>query len=272
MAVLNVTPDSFSDGGRFAGPQDAIAAGLAQVAAGADLVDVGGESTRPGSTRVSAAEEQARVLEVVAGLADAGVRVSVDTLHAATAAAAIRAGASLINDVSGGLADPEMLAAVAEGGAEYAIGHWRGIPDPQHSRAQYGDVLADVTAELAERVAAARAAGIAEERLIVDPGLGFDKTTEQGWRLLAGFPDLGRTLGLPVLIGVSRKRMLAELLPAGHAVTERDLPTAVVSALAARSGAWGVRVHDVAGTRTALAVQSAWDADPATPPPGTEPR
>ncbi|MEB4614424.1 dihydropteroate synthase, partial [Leucobacter sp. M11] len=231
-------------------------------------------STRPGSARVSAAEEQRRVLDVVAGLAEAGVWVSVDTLHASTAAAAIAAGARLINDVSGGLADPEMLAAVAASDAEYAIGHWRGIPDPEHSRAQYREVLADVTAELAERVAAARAAGIPAERLILDPGLGFDKTTEQGWRLLAGFPELGRELGLPVLIGVSRKRMLAELLPAGHPVTDRDLPTAVVSALAARSGAWGVRVHDVAGTRAALAVQSAWDGSrpERAAVPGTESR
>lgn len=264
MGVLNLTPDSFSDGGAHAEPAAGLAHAERLLADGADLIDVGGESTRPGSERVAPEREQRRILGTVRALADRGVAVSVDTLHASTAAAAIAAGARTINDVSGGLADPEMAAVVAAGGAEFVIGHWRGIPDPANRRSDYADVVGEVTAALAERIGAARAAGIPAERIIVDPGLGFDKTPEQGWALLRALPELAG-LGHRVLVGVSRKRMLAELLPAGHPAAARDLPTAVVTALAAQHGAWGVRVHDVAGSRVARDVLRAWTGAPPTP-------
>ena len=260
--VVNVTPDSFSDGGRFLDPARAIAHGLSLRGDGATVLDVGGESTRPGAERVPMAEEQARVLDVVAGLAAEGVPVSIDTLNASTAIAAVRAGARIVNDVSGGLADPEMLEAVAASGADYVIGHWRGPSDDMYARAEYLRPSREVAAELQERVAAAAAAGIAPARIILDPGIGFAKAGAQNWEVLRGLEDIV-ALGSRVLVGTSRKRFLAETLQAASAgdVTEarRDLATAVTSALAARAGAWAVRVHDVAATRDALAVVRAWD-------------
>lgn len=262
MGVLNVTPDSFSDGGDFAVSDAAIARGFALAEQGADIIDVGGESTRPGATRVSPADELARVLPVVHALTAGGLTVSIDTLHAATAAASIAAGARIVNDVSGGEADPEMLRAVAAArlpdgsSADFVIGHWRGIPDPAHNRSDYGDVVRDVREELAVRVVLAREAGIPAERIIVDPGLGFDKTSAQGWALLARLNELADP-GTRVLVGASRKRMLGELLH-GAAPRDRDLATSVVSAFAARAGAWAVRVHDVLGTAQALLVAAAW--------------
>ena len=268
MGVLNVTPDSFSDGGLYLDAEAALARARELVAQGAHLVDVGGESTRPGAARVSPQEEQRRVIPVIEALVGEGVAVSVDTVRASTARLAVAAGASLINDVSGGTADPEMRRVAAESGARFSIMHWRGIPDPGHSRSRYTDVVVEVRDELARLAEAAVSEGVAAEQVILDPGLGFDKTAEQGWRLLAGLPELA-TLGYPLLVGVSRKRMLGETLQAqrgGEASTaDRDLATAVVSALAARSGAWGVRVHDVAATATALAVERAWGA--ASPSP-----
>ena len=268
MGVLNVTPDSFSDGGLYLDAEAALARARELVAQGAHLVDVGGESTRPGAARVSPQEEQRRVIPVIEALVGEGIAVSVDTVRASTARLAVAAGASLINDVSGGTADPEMRRVAAESGARFSIMHWRGIPDPGHSRSRYTDVVGEVRDELARLAEAAVAAGVATEQVILDPGLGFDKTAEQGWRLLAGLPELA-TLGYPLLVGVSRKRMLGETLQAqqgGEASTaDRDLATAVVSALAARSGAWGVRVHDVAATATALAVERAWGAASASP-------
>lgn len=268
MGVLNVTPDSFSDGGLYLDAEAALARARELVAQGAHLVDVGGESTRPGAARVSPQEEQRRVIPVIEALVGEGVAVSVDTVRASTARLAVAAGASLINDVSGGTADPEMRRVAAESGARFSIMHWRGIPDPGHSRSRYSDVVVEVRDELARLAEAAVAAGVATEQVILDPGLGFDKTAEQGWRLLAGLPQLA-TLGYPLLVGVSRKRMLGETLQAqqgGEASTaDRDLATAVVSALAARSGVWGVRVHDVAATATALAVERAWGAASASP-------
>lgn len=263
LGVLNVTPDSFSDGGDFFAIDDAIARGHELLRQGADVIDIGGESTRPGATPVPGEEERRRILPVIAALAAAGARVSVDTIHADTARAAVAAGASLINDVSGGLADPQMARVAADTGATYLIGHWRGIPDPGHGRSGYHDVVAEVRGELARLADAAVSAGVEPDRVVIDPGLGFDKTAAQGWALLRGLPSLA-TLGFPVLIGVSRKRMLGELLAAGpgaaseHRVADRDLATAVVSALAAERGAWGVRVHDVTGTVQALAVAEAW--------------
>lgn len=271
MGVVNVTPDSFSDGGEFLDPAAAVAHGRALVAQGARIIDVGGESTRPGSTPVTPEEEQRRVLPVVAALSASGIRVSIDTLHADTARAAIAAGASLINDVSGGLADPEMYRVAAQSQATLILGHWRGIPDAAHGRSDYRDVVGEVRAELARLAAAAIDAGVGAERIVIDPCLGFDKTAAQGWQLLRELDRL-RSLGFPVLVGISRKRMLGDLLDAlphagreGGGPHERDLATAVVSALSQRAGAWGVRVHDVPSTVQAMAVERAWGR--ADPPP-----
>ncbi|SJN10664.1 Dihydropteroate synthase [Leucobacter sp. 7(1)] len=284
MGVLNVTPDSFSDGGVYDSVDRAIARGFELRAQGADLIDVGGESTRPGATPVPSEAEQARVVPVIEGLAAAGIDVSVDTIHAATAAAAVAAGARIINDVSGGLHDPDMLAVAAaasrQHGVRFIAGHWRGIPDPAHANSDYENVVRDVRAALAGLAEKALAAGVAREHLILDPGLGFDKTGADGWRILAQLDALTE-LGFPVLVGASRKRMLGEAIaelpaaarladpaPGGH---ERDLATAVVSAFAAQAGAWGVRVHDVAGTVQALAVQHAWQGAEGSPVSTPEP-
>lgn len=257
MGVLNVTPDSFSDGGRFTETAAAVAHGLAMWAAGADWVDVGGESTRPHAAPVAAAEERARVVPVVRELAARGVAVSVDTMHAAVARAAVAAGARLVNDVSGGLADPAMLDTVAELGVPVVLMHWRGPSDVMDSLAVYGDVVHDVTDELAARAAAALAAGIDRSRIVLDPGLGFAKTADHNWELLAGLDELA-ALGHPLLIGASRKRFLGTLLAAPDGTprpaTERDAATVAVTALAASAGVWGVRVHDVASSVDAVRV------------------
>jgi dihydropteroate synthase len=262
MGVLNVTSDSFSDGGRYLDPQAAIDHGLALAAAGADLVDVGGESTRPGAARVSAAAEAERVLPVVTALSAAGVAVSVDTMRADVAIAAVRSGAVLVNDVSGGLADPDMLAAMAEVSVPYIAMHWRGHSDEMDSHLDYDDVLEEVHDHLAQRLQAAVEAGVAVERVVLDPGLGFAKTAEHNWTLLAGLDRLG-AIGRPLLIGASRKRFLGSLLSEGGSprpVAERDAATAAISALAAATGIWGVRVHDVASSRDAVAVAQRWES------------
>jgi dihydropteroate synthase len=259
--IVNVTPDSFSDGGRYLDVDTAVAHGLRLRAEGASVLDVGGESTRPGAERVGAEVEQQRVLPVIEQLAAAGVPVSVDTLSAATAAAAVRAGARIVNDVSGGLADPDMRAAVAESGADFVVGHWRGPSADMYAHAEYRRVAREVAGELQERIGEAAASGIAPSRLIIDPGIGFAKTGAQNWDVLRGLDEIV-ALGPRVLIGTSRKRFLAETLrqTADGDVSESrlDLATAVTSALAARAGAWAVRVHDVAGTRDALAIAHAW--------------
>lgn len=259
--IVNVTPDSFSDGGRYLDVDHAVAHGLRLRADGATVLDIGGESTRPGAERVGTAEEQRRVLPVIERLAAEGVPVSIDTLNASTAAAAVRAGARIVNDVSGGLADPEMLAAVAESGADYAIGHWRDFSDDMYAHAEYRRAAREVAGELQERMGAAAAAGIAPSRLIVDPGIGFSKKGGQNWGVLRGLDQIV-ALGPRVLIGTSRKRFLAETLgadPAEVSEARRDLATAVTSALAARAGVWAVRVHDVGATRDALAIAHAWE-------------
>jgi len=259
MGVVNVTPDSFSDGGRWFDADAAIAHGLELVADGADIVDVGGESTRPGAARVEPDEELRRVVPVIRELAARGIRVSVDTMRAATAAAAVEAGAEIVNDVSAGLADAAMARIAAETGARYVAMHWRGHSDRMDELAEYRDVAVEVRDELARRVDALIAAGVASDRIILDPGLGFSKRGEQNWQLLANL-DVLAGLGMPLLVGASRKRFLGALLPEGAAVEERDLPTAVVSALAAQAGAWGVRVHDVRSTCVALDVARAWQS------------
>jgi dihydropteroate synthase len=258
VGVLNVTPDSFSDGGRWDSRDAAAARGVELHRQGADVVDVGGESTRPGADRVPAELERERVVPVIAELVAAGVPVSVDTLNASTASAAVDAGAAYINDVSGGLADPLMAAVAVESGAWFIASHWRGHSASMDSRADYGDVVAEVRTELRRRLDALLEVGVNPDRLIVDPGLGFAKRGAHNWRLLGHLSELA-SLGHPVLIGASRKRFLGELLPEGASVEDRDTATAVVSALAARSGAWGVRVHDVPSTVTALRVVDAWE-------------
>ena len=265
MGIVNVTPDSFSDGGRYVDPDDAVAHGLLLRSQGAHVLDVGGESTRPGAERVAARVEQERVLPVVRALSDAGAVVSVDTMNASTALAAVEAGARIVNDVSGGLADPGLFAAVATTDADLVLGHWRGPSADMYARAEYADVVQDVLRELSDRVAAAASAGIPPARLIVDPGVGFGKKGAQNWDVLRALPRVVG-LGHRVMVGTSRKRFLAESLSVhgyDDLVSEerRDLATAVTSVLAAPAGAWAVRVHDVVATRDALIVTRDWEGE-----------
>ena len=257
MGVLNVTPDSFSDGGRYADLDAAVGHAVEMVAEGADIVDIGGESPRPGAGRVDAAEESARVLPVIRELVGAGVVLSIDTMRAEVAAAALGAGAALVNDVSGGLADPAMGKVVAEAGCPWVLMHWRGHSRRMQELAQYGDVVTDVRDELRQRVDAAVAAGVEEHLIAVDPGLGFAKTAEHNWRLSAHLDQIV-SLGRPVLVGASRKSYLGSLLagPDGRPrpTDGRAAATIATSVLAVQAGAWGVRVHDVLGTVDALKV------------------
>lgn len=260
MGIVNVTPDSFSDGGLFLAADAAIEHGLALLTAGAAMLDVGGESTRPGAQRVDPSIERQRVLPVVRSLAEAGATVSIDTMNASTAIAAVEAGAGIVNDVSGGLADPDMLAAVAGTDAEIVVQHWRGHSADMYAGASYDDIVAEVVAELESRVEAAVTAGIPPERVIIDPGIGFGKKGAQNWAVLHGMPRLA-ALGHRVLVGTSRKRFLVQTLEArgGDASgTRLDLATAVTSVLAAQAGAWAVRVHEVAATVDALDVAAQW--------------
>lgn len=256
MGIVNVTPDSFSDGGRWVDPKAAIAHALALVEQGADIIDIGGESTRPGAEPLSPGQELQRVLPVIEPLAARGIRVSIDTMHAETALRAVAAGASIVNDVSGGLADPRMLETVAHTDAAYVAMHWRGLLGRTDStaadeRARYDDVVAEVRDGLLRRLDAAVTAGIPEHRVVLDPGLGFSKLRAHNWQLLAHLDQL-LSIGRPLLIGHSRKRFLGELSG------DPDEATAIVSALSAVAGAWAVRVHDVARTRAALDVADAW--------------
>ncbi len=262
MGVVNVTSDSFSDGGRYLDPELAIAHGVRLHAAGADIIDVGGESTRPGAVRIDAATEAARVASVIRGLVAAGVPTSVDTMRAAVAAAAIEAGVSVVNDVSGGRADADMVRVVAAARIPWILMHWRAGADYRHTGPadHYEDVVAEVLAELTAQVDLAVAAGVDPSRLMLDPGLGFAKNAEHNWALLGALPELVAH-GLPVLIGASRKRFLGSLLAdeAGPRPPDgRETATATISALAALHGAWGVRVHDVRASLDAIAVADAW--------------
>jgi dihydropteroate synthase len=258
FGILNVTPDSFSDGGVNLAAAAAIENGLVAARAGVDVLDVGGESTRPGAARVDTEEELRRVLPVVEGLVAAGALVSVDTMRAEVARQCARAGARIVNDVSGGLADPEMFRTVADLGLPYILMHWRGHSVDMGSMARYGDVVREVGEELAVRLAAATRAGIDRERIVLDPGLGFAKNAEHDWALLRGQERLQRELGRPLLIGHSRKRFLGALLAdeqgAPRPAAQRDAATLAVSAVAAARGAWAVRVH--AGAATADAVRA----------------
>ncbi|MFB9508751.1 dihydropteroate synthase [Streptomyces aurantiacus] len=260
MGVVNVTPDSFSDGGHWFDTTAAVKHGLDLVAEGADLVDVGGESTRPGAARVDEAEELKRVIPVVRGLASEGVTISVDTMRASVAERSLAAGAVLVNDVSGGLADPAMIPAVAAAGAPFVVMHWRGFLQGTTVRGSYEDVVSEVVDELHARVEAVLAGGIAPDRVVVDPGLGFSKEAEHDLILLAHLDRL-REIGHPLLVAASRKRFLGRVL-AGPAsapppARERDAATAAVSALAAHQGAWAVRVHEVRATADAVRVARA---------------
>jgi dihydropteroate synthase len=262
MGVLNVTPDSFSDGGRYFEPAPAIEHGLALHAAGADIVDVGGESTRPGASRIDADEELRRVVPVVTELAAAGATVSIDTMRAAVAERALSAGAALVNDVSGGLADPTMLRLLAESGAPCVLMHWRGHSTAMERLTDYPNgVVADVVSELGDRLDAACSAGVDPSVVALDPGLGFAKEPAHNWTLLAHLDGLF-ALGRPILVGASRKRFLGSLLADRDGIPrglgQRDDATSAVSALAAAHGAWCVRVHDVAASLDAVRVAAAW--------------
>ena len=267
MGVVNVTPDSFSDGGRWLDPAAAVAHGLGLAAEGADIVDVGGESTRPGAQRVDEAEELRRISPVISELADAGVLVSVDTMRAGVAEAALGAGARLVNDVSGGLADPRMPPLAAEAGVPYVVAHWRGHGRDMQERAVYDDVVGEVGAELRRRLDAVVAAGVDPSAIIVDPGIGFAKLPRHNWALLANLGEIARLGGgrpFPVLVGASRKSFLGSLLRDAdgepRVAAERDGATVAVSALAAAAGAWCVRVHAAAANADAVRVAARWTA------------
>ena len=270
MGILNVTEDSFSDGGRYVRADDAIGHGLRMLYAGADIIDVGGESTRPGADFVSPEDERNRVLPVIKALVKAGAIVSIDTMHTSTARAALDAGAHIVNDVSGLTHEPDMPALIAERKVPYVLMHRRGDAQTMVTEANYTDVVAEVLAELTELRDRFLAAGVPASSIVLDPGLGFAKAPEHNWALLRATHKLS-ALGHPVLIGTSRKRFLGSLLaeagkPAPPA--ERDVATAATSALAAAAGAWCVRVHDVESTLDAVKVATAW-ANPALVPAGT---
>ncbi|CDR08782.1 dihydropteroate synthase [Streptomyces iranensis] len=263
MGVVNVTPDSFSDGGKWFDTDLAVKHGLDLVAAGADLVDVGGESTRPGAARVDEAEELRRVIPVVRELAAAGAVISVDTMRAAVAERAVAAGARLVNDVSGGGADPAMVPMVAAAGVPFVVMHWRGQSIDMNNRAVYADVVGEVVAELRAGLERAVAGGVDPERIVVDPGLGFAKDADHDLALVARLSAL-RELGRPLLVAASRKRFLGRVLAGDGGspppARERDAATAAVSALAAREGAWAVRVHEVRASADAVRVARAIEA------------
>ncbi|MEV5647596.1 dihydropteroate synthase [Nocardia sp. NPDC052254] len=262
MGVVNVTSDSFSDGGRYLDPALAVAHGVRLYEDGADIIDVGGESTRPGAVRVDPETEAARVVPVIRGLVEAGVPTSVDTMRAGVAAAAIAAGVGVVNDVSGGRADADMVKVVAAAEIPWILMHWRSNADHRHTgpAEHYDDVVGDVLSELSVQVDLAMAAGVHPSRLVLDPGLGFAKNAEHNWALLGALPEL-TAQGLPMLIGASRKRFLGSLLAdeSGPRPPDgREVATATISALAAAHGAWGVRVHDVRSSVDAIVVAEAW--------------
>jgi dihydropteroate synthase len=260
VGILNVTPDSFSDGGRYLSVDAAVARGVRMAAEGADLIDVGGESTRPGAHRISADEERRRVLPVIRELAADGLACSVDTTRAEVAEAALGAGATVVNDVSGGLADPSMAKVLASARVPWILMHWRGHSRRMTELAVYDDVVAEVRAELLARVDVALDAGVDERNLVIDPGLGFAKRAEHNWALLRNLAAL-MEVGLPMLVGASRKNFLGRLLADGSELRPpagREIATASISALAAAAGVWGVRVHDVAASRDAVLVGGAW--------------
>lgn len=266
MGVLNVTPDSFSDGGQFSAEDDALNHARLLIAAGSNIIDIGGESTRPGAERISIEEEQRRVLRVIERIAQepsfiaSGAKISIDTMNSQTAKAAVACGAEIINDVSGGLADENMFAVAAESGAILVISHWRGFSDRMDTLNEYQDIARDVATELAVRVEVAIAAGVKREKIVIDPGLGFAKDMQQNWKLVARLDELEK-LGLPILVGASRKRFIAGMLEPDEAGevsnSRRDLATAVLTALLLQRKLWGIRVHNVLATTDAIDVVEA---------------
>ncbi len=270
MGVVNVTDDSFSDGGLYLDRDRAVAHGLALAAEGASIVDVGGESTRPGATRIDAQVETSRVLPVIKELAEQGLTVSIDTMHAEVARAALQNGARIVNDVSGGRADPAMAPLLADAKVPWVLMHWRSVGSPHpHDAPVYRDVVAEVRDELMASVDAAVSAGVDPANVIIDPGLGFAKTAEHNWALLRALPEFVGT-GVPVLVGASRKRFLGSLLSGADGEPRppdgRETATAVISALAGLHGAWGVRVHDVRASVDAIKVLGAWFGGLGAPP------
>jgi dihydropteroate synthase len=259
VGVLNVTPDSFSDGGKYSQVDAAVAHAVSLRAAGADFIDVGGESTRPGAARIDPSVERKRVIPVLKALVERQIPVSVDTMNASTAQAAIDVGVLVVNDVSGGLADPDMFRVVAKTKVHYIASHWRTPGDATDDDAVYKNVVREVRDALKARVAELLVWGITPDKIVLDPGLGFAKTAEHNWALLKALPQL-ESIGYPLLIGASRKRFLAPFADGGAPTSERDFATAVISALAAQSKVWGVRVHDVASTAAALDVWAAWNS------------
>jgi dihydropteroate synthase len=257
VGVVNVTPDSFSDGGQWLEPQAAIAHGMQLLGEGADVIDVGGESTRPGATRPEVAEELRRVLPVIRELVAAGACVSADTMRTTVAEQAIAAGARLVNDVSGGRADPAMLRLIAESNVAYICMHWRGHSEDMQSKASYADVVSDVIAELGMQLERVYRAGIASDKVIIDPGFGFAKTAEHNWQLLDRLNEFD-ALGRPLIVGVSRKTFLGRLLagPDGspRPAKQRDDATTALTTVLALQQVWGVRVHSVRASRDAIAV------------------
>lgn len=260
MGVLNITPDSFSDGGEFLDAEAALAQAKLLVAQGADILDIGGESTRPGAKRVDLTTEQSRILPVIEAVRDLGVPISVDTMNSQTAVLALEAGATIINDVSGGLADTNIFSALSPYDCTYILGHWRGHSDVMDNLNAYSNVAREVVGELAEQVAMAVSSGIDRSRIVVDPGIGFAKDVKQNWDLVARLDELEQ-LGLPILVGASRKRFLAaalnELDPASVSTQRRDVATAVLTALLLQRKLWGIRVHNVEATVDAIKVVSA---------------
>lgn len=275
MGVLNVTPDSFSDGGQFASVAEVLDHARVLLIGGANIIDIGGESTRPGAERISVQQEISRVVPVIEAIAaelrvtgQTEVQISIDTMNAETAKAAIAAGATIINDVSGGLADENMFAVAAEAKTTLVISHWRGFSSEMDRLNQYLDVARDVASELQARIDAAIDAGVSKDKLVIDPGLGFAKDLEQNWKLVAHLDELEK-LGYPILIGISRKRFIAGVLDAtlddtledrGDATISnqrRDLATAVLTALLLQRKLWAVRVHNVLATQDAIAVVAA---------------
>ena len=261
MGVLNVTPDSFSDGGRYTDLDAALEHGRQMWREGADLIDIGGESTRPGADRVEAAEEIRRVLPTIRALAAEGIQLSVDTMRAEVAAAAVEAGAAVVNDVSGGRADPEMARVIAAAGVPCVLMHWRGHSREMYQLAKYDDVVADVRTELSACVDLAVAAGVAPDKIAIDPGLGFAKTATHNWQLLHHLDELV-ALGPPVLVATSRKSFLGSLLAdeddKPRPVDEREDATVATTVLAALAGVWGVRVHEVRPNLDAIKVVEAY--------------
>jgi dihydropteroate synthase len=265
MGVVNVTPDSFSDGGRWATPETAIAHGRELLADGADILDIGGESTRPGATRPLVEEELGRVIPVIRELSAGGATVSVDTMRSEVAEQAVASGATIVNDVSGGLADSRILDVVAASGSTYVCMHWRGHSDHMQDLASYdgpGGVVGAVRDELSQRVDAALAAGIPDDRIVLDPGLGFAKRADHNWALLAGLAEI-QTLGFPLLVGASRKSFLGTLLAgadgSARGVDERESATTALTILLTQQGVWGLRVHDVRSSRDALRAFQRWE-------------